>query len=349
MARAIPWLGEKLWRWEVLAVGVPALYGAGISAMYADEYTAAIVLYVAALAWCTAKILTWKEAREHEAKRGISILVVAIAACLLCASLYWALHRYEHVSRSNTAAVISAVAIQARAFLHFFSQPWPQRIVAIVLGIAFVLLAQRMVRAFRIRASKGKHTHGTPKGYFDYKLQVEESVQRLHPELIAIAAIIEQTTPMIAAQAKRIQPVDSPRSSTQSNVKTARGIAKVLLRCSKQLDFRCSNLEKVGDAFAEGLSGWLTYVKNNHVNDLAAKDMVRSLKSLVGAIDSCIRATDTMLANTESVQGISRDLNSASTKFLRSFQRLKGVAEKIRESCSTSLSLFEKSQQDIKT
>ena len=59
--KAISWIWEKLWRWEVVAIGSTAVYGAGIAAMYGDDYIVAASLYFAGIAWLTSKILAWEE------------------------------------------------------------------------------------------------------------------------------------------------------------------------------------------------------------------------------------------------------------------------------------------------
>lgn len=91
----VTWLGEKLWRWEVVGILAPLLYGAGVSAMYGDNYTIAKSLYVAAVVLLTAKVLTWEETRAHKSRRSIGALSLVAAGSVLIASLAWIGHRVQ--------------------------------------------------------------------------------------------------------------------------------------------------------------------------------------------------------------------------------------------------------------
>jgi acyl carrier protein len=90
---ALGWFWEKLWRWEVVAIGSTAIYGAGIAAMYGDDYLVAVVLYVAGIGWLTAKTLGWEETRAHQKRGRISVLVLLVAFLAVAGSLFWIWHR----------------------------------------------------------------------------------------------------------------------------------------------------------------------------------------------------------------------------------------------------------------
>ena len=90
---AFGWLGEKLWRWEVITIGSTLIYGAGVAAMYGDDYLVAGVLFLASIGWLTAKTLAWEETKAQQQRGRISILVLVVALFALAASSYWILHR----------------------------------------------------------------------------------------------------------------------------------------------------------------------------------------------------------------------------------------------------------------
>jgi hypothetical protein len=85
----------KLWHWEAIAIGCPAIYGAGIAAMYGDDYLVAAALYLVGIGWLTAKIFTSEEAKIHKKKAGIRLLVVMTSLMLIATSLLWILHRQQ--------------------------------------------------------------------------------------------------------------------------------------------------------------------------------------------------------------------------------------------------------------
>src|SRR5579872_1968145 len=87
------WLWEKLWRWDVVTIGSPTIYGAGIAAMYGDDYPVAAVLYFAGIGWLAAKTLSWGETKARGKRAAISVLVLALLA--LTSSGGWILHREE--------------------------------------------------------------------------------------------------------------------------------------------------------------------------------------------------------------------------------------------------------------
>lgn len=80
-----------LWRWEVIGVVAPALYGFGVAAMYGDNYRIAIALYFIAVILLMTKILSWEEIRKQVRSKKVLmvILVAAMGAASLWVSLKW--------------------------------------------------------------------------------------------------------------------------------------------------------------------------------------------------------------------------------------------------------------------
>ena len=62
---AFRFVGEMLWRWDVVAAGSVLFYGAGVGAMYADDYFIARCLYFVAVSWTTARVLAWEETKAQ--------------------------------------------------------------------------------------------------------------------------------------------------------------------------------------------------------------------------------------------------------------------------------------------
>jgi hypothetical protein len=93
MQGAFGWLGSQFWRWEVVAIMAPSIYGAGIGALYGDDYIVAATLFFAGIAWITAKVLSWEETRAQPNRRGISILILLFGVAGFGASAFWISHR----------------------------------------------------------------------------------------------------------------------------------------------------------------------------------------------------------------------------------------------------------------
>jgi len=95
---AFSWIGRQLWRWEVVAIGAPLIYGAGIGALYGDDYIVAETLFFAGIAWITAKVLSWEETRIHPNRQGISTLILLLGIGVFTASSFWISHRIEELA-----------------------------------------------------------------------------------------------------------------------------------------------------------------------------------------------------------------------------------------------------------
>lgn len=93
-------LGDKVWRWEVVGWGAAVIYGLGAAALFGDEYLLARILFFAALAWMTAKAVSWEEIRGHEYKRLLSIVILIAGVALYGLSEFWIHVRKSSVERS---------------------------------------------------------------------------------------------------------------------------------------------------------------------------------------------------------------------------------------------------------
>jgi hypothetical protein len=76
-----------LWNREVVIPLSILLYGTGVAAMYSEQYYIAAGLYVSGIAYVTAKILRWEDAKDRALRRVASTIVVAFAAILAALSL----------------------------------------------------------------------------------------------------------------------------------------------------------------------------------------------------------------------------------------------------------------------
>lgn len=74
----------KLFGWPVVSAVVALLLGAGLNAMYGDDYSIANCLYLAAVLLLTAKIWRWEETKNLDAKkRGATLAVTLILAVVI--------------------------------------------------------------------------------------------------------------------------------------------------------------------------------------------------------------------------------------------------------------------------
>lgn len=90
----IQFFAKGLWRWEVVAIGSPLIYGFGVGAMYADDYVVGAVLYFLGIARLSAKFLTWEETKRHPQRMSVYLLVIIFAIGLFGGSLLWVTHRH---------------------------------------------------------------------------------------------------------------------------------------------------------------------------------------------------------------------------------------------------------------
>jgi hypothetical protein len=101
----VGWLLEKVWRWDLVAAGSTLLYGSGVGAMYADDYTIARTFYFVAIVWLTAKVVVWEETRAHKKRFGISIVVLLLAVAGLFLSDLWIRHRAQSMRAEKPSSV----------------------------------------------------------------------------------------------------------------------------------------------------------------------------------------------------------------------------------------------------
>jgi len=92
--KAVYWIGARLWAWPVILLAFAIISGAGISAMYANAYIAAAVLYFISIVLLISKCLLAEETSKHEQRGLVSFLILIIAALVFGASLVW--NEYVH-------------------------------------------------------------------------------------------------------------------------------------------------------------------------------------------------------------------------------------------------------------
>ncbi len=98
---ALQWITESLWKWEVIGIGFPALYGAGIAAMYGDDYWVAAALYASGISWPAAKILLSEETKAHGKRATLRLFLLFSSLLLLAMSFLWISHRRkQHLAES---------------------------------------------------------------------------------------------------------------------------------------------------------------------------------------------------------------------------------------------------------
>jgi acyl carrier protein len=109
---ALEWITEGLWRWEVIGIGFPALYGAGIAAMYGDDYWVAAALYASGISWPAAKIIVSEETKAHGKRATLRLFVLLSSLLILAMSFLWISHRRkQHLA--ETPVVVSPLKAQS--------------------------------------------------------------------------------------------------------------------------------------------------------------------------------------------------------------------------------------------
>ena len=98
--RVVPKIGHALWIWwVVLALGLFAC-GAGVNAMYGNDYLIAAVLYFIGVSYLTIKAAI---AIKDEAKRGGVVFVIILGAAVFLGSMLWVRNRrWKHQQQQLT-------------------------------------------------------------------------------------------------------------------------------------------------------------------------------------------------------------------------------------------------------
>ncbi len=100
---------KKLWRWSVVGGAAPFLWGAGIAAMYGDDYKVAICLYFCGIVLLVAKFVTWEEHSNYSSSKKLALLIVTVllGAVAFVFSLYWITVRKADVRTTQYDAKIA--------------------------------------------------------------------------------------------------------------------------------------------------------------------------------------------------------------------------------------------------
>lgn len=104
----IEWPVVKFWHWQPIAFVVALLVGAGISAMYGDQYDIAKALYFLAIGLTLAKLITETKNYVHRAS-AVSVLVI-MAISLFGGSIEWIKYRQLQVAKAKATQEQRVVA-----------------------------------------------------------------------------------------------------------------------------------------------------------------------------------------------------------------------------------------------
>jgi len=106
-------MSQRLWGWQVVGTFGPLIWGAGIAAMYGDDYKTAVGLYFVGIGLLTGKFLSWKEHRHYPRRKKIGIwtITTAVATLAFVGSLYWIGVRQSDVNASQVRGIAPASAV----------------------------------------------------------------------------------------------------------------------------------------------------------------------------------------------------------------------------------------------
>jgi hypothetical protein len=118
----IRWCLQGLWKWPVVLPVAMLAYGLGVNAMYGRQPIIAAVLYFAAIAYLTIRLIG--EARSQDKTAGITIIVILVGGSVFALSLKW-IQTIPPLHETNDASPLTWFIGRLKPLVVFFlGFPW---------------------------------------------------------------------------------------------------------------------------------------------------------------------------------------------------------------------------------
>lgn len=216
--------------------------------------------------------------------------------------------------------------------------------IGFIVGVAFILISAHSthwIRAYlQKRKAKGTALELAEKGFMDFKLQANSSIKQISIIMEDTNAILEQMNKSLGKQSARMKGALDLAPHKQHG--TVAAAAKDLSRFSRKLDKQNILLERSGNSFIEGITGWLKWM-SKIPGKTPIEEMRVSLSQMVNRAGIASSSFGSMLAEINSLRGVSRELNVAIDGYDLSLTRIKEMLGKISAAGASLLKETDKS------
>jgi hypothetical protein len=263
------------------------------------------------------------------------LAAIVSSTCLLAVGISQIVDQLKAENRWQPFVI--ALSSLDHGLARVIASPWTIRCVCVLVGMVLVLLYQWARRT--LSSSIAKRASGQDKGLLDYKMQTEQSMNRLRPVTDAITQIVLDSTASVNLHAEKRR-VAAP-SSTGMMMKFLGQSAKAMDKYSEMLSARGRELEQIGNLFAEGVSGWLFWLRKNSNTDTSSQEFLLKLHIYAKALENNLKAYDDYLEVLETGRGISQTMNTAIDARVKSVKQIREANENIWRACTAGLEAFD--------
>jgi hypothetical protein len=224
-------------------------------------------------------------------------------------------------------------------FFQLIAGPWIIRCACVLAGMSLLLLFQIILRMAATKRLKRLGLAKQDKGFLDFKMQMEQSMDQLRQVTEATTQIVVQSTASMQTQTVKVRAVAS--SSTKEQMRIVADSAKAMDKYSHMLEMKGTELEEIGRRFAEGISGWLFWLRKNPSMDPSKQPLLPPLRTFILRIEENVSKTDELMGIHNIGRGVSQTMNAAIDARLSSLKKIRDANENIRSTCANSLRSFD--------
>jgi hypothetical protein len=256
--------------------------------------------------------------------------VVLLAVSVVCLAMFvWPIP-----SGSASLLYVVALAVIQR---FTFTGPWSDRALG-AFAILVALAATKLLRKgwARIIVLKAMHP-AAPKGFLDYKAQVETATAALPKIIEKFSKIMARVAPNLEKQTSKLQLA----KTTEQQIRVAEDTARRLDGFSRQFNRVCVTYRSSGNSLTEGLDGWSAWVSKSNTNKTGLGPFADGLRIFVNTLHTTNAQTQAYIDSMNSGRGASRALDAGIARHVQSLEMVLEINRAIHTSCLAALGLLE--------
>ena len=261
--------------------------------------------------------------------------VVTWIVCVVL--LIWALVAQldEELKAKHSHTLLQTASAGLYQFRAFCGRPMVSKLFWVILGATFLRVVQLL--ASRVRASNSRRARDSKaaKGFLDYKLQAENAVTALPGVFDSLTRINATVVSMIERKTRSMQAAVS--RSTGVQIRIVATAARKLDHYSRKMEAGCRELESLGVALHEGMSGWLGWMRGQSEAANVAAPLVAVLEAASESIGQTIRNIGTYIRILTANKGVSAEMNSALDRHIKVSETVRAASARILADCEDGL------------
>jgi hypothetical protein len=184
---------------------------------------------------------------------------------------------------------------------------WLDRMLGVIVGIVFVPLAVFLLRFVRIKRTSKSALLEIPKGFMDYKIDVETAMASLPAITNRLTAVMGEVGPMMGRHTSRLQ----QSSSTAEQLKVGASVSSSLDRFSARMRRLQVKYVQKGESLSGGLNGWFKWIEQVKPSKSQLASFPEALAEFNGVLNRSNDQQRSYIAVMENAKGASRVMDAA--------------------------------------